>query len=96
MLGFKAVSIRTSTERPEAIDHGNIILGGITIQNIINSIEITLGLNDKIYPRYLSVDFDLMCHDKKRCHDVIKKLMSKDYKLIKKTGEDMTFIQCRT
>ena len=58
MLGFKAVSIRTSTERPEAIDHGNIILGGITTQNIINSIEITLGLNDKIYPpvEYLKTD----------------------------------------
>ena len=43
MLGFKAISIRTSTERPEAIDHGNIILSGITAQNIINSIDITLG-----------------------------------------------------
>ena len=44
MLGFKAVSIRTSTERPEAIDHGNIVLGGITTDSIINSINITLGL----------------------------------------------------
>ena len=50
ILGFKAVSIRTSTERPEAIDYGNIVLGDITTENIVNSINITLGLNDKSDP----------------------------------------------
>ena len=47
ILGFKAVSIRTSTERPEAIDHGNIVLGDISSENIINSINITLEFNDR-------------------------------------------------
>ena len=58
ILGFKALSIRTSTERPEAIDHGNIILGGITTENIINSINITLGLKDQPDPpvEYLKKD----------------------------------------
>jgi len=58
ILGFKAVSIRTSTERPEAIDHGNIILGGITAENIINSINITLGLEGESNPPldYLKTD----------------------------------------
>ena len=50
ILGFKAVSIRTITERPEAIDHGNIVLGDISSENIINSINITLGLNDRSDP----------------------------------------------
>ena len=50
ILGFKAVSIRNSTERPEAIDHGNIVLGNITTENIINSMNITLGLNDELDP----------------------------------------------
>ena len=50
ILGFKAVSIRTSTERPEAIDHGNIVLGDISSENIINSINITLGLTDRLDP----------------------------------------------
>jgi UDP-N-acetyl-L-fucosamine synthase len=45
MLGFKSVSIRTSTERPEVIDHGNIVLGGITRDSILNSINVTLGLD---------------------------------------------------
>jgi len=58
ILGFKAVSIRTSTERPEAIDHGNIVLGDISSENIINSINITLGLNDRSNPpfEYLKTD----------------------------------------
>jgi len=58
ILGFKAVSIRTSTERPEAIDHGNIVLGDISTENIINSINITLGLNDRSDPplEYLKTD----------------------------------------
>lgn len=44
MMGFPAVSIRTSTERPEAVDAGTIVLGGITRDQILNSIGITKGL----------------------------------------------------
>lgn len=40
IIGFPAVSIRTSTERPEAIDKGSFILGGINFNNIIQSIEV--------------------------------------------------------
>lgn len=40
IMGFPAVSIRTSTERPEAIDKGSFILGGVTFDTIIQSIEI--------------------------------------------------------
>lgn len=43
MLNFSAISIRTSTERPEAIDFGTIILGGITENNIINGIQVCLS-----------------------------------------------------
>ena len=43
MINFPAISIRTSTERPEAVDFGNIILGGITENNILNSIDICLN-----------------------------------------------------
>jgi UDP-N-acetylglucosamine 2-epimerase len=40
ILGFDAVSIRTSTERPEAIDFGNIVIGGIDTNSVINSIDL--------------------------------------------------------
>jgi UDP-N-acetylglucosamine 2-epimerase (non-hydrolysing) len=42
MINFPAISIRTSTERPEAIDAGTIVLGGITKNEILNSIDLCL------------------------------------------------------
>ncbi|WP_209329496.1 non-hydrolyzing UDP-N-acetylglucosamine 2-epimerase [Lunatimonas salinarum] len=44
MMGFPAVSIRTSTERPEAIDAGTVVLGGISKDQIFGSIELTTKL----------------------------------------------------
>ncbi|MCS3555846.1 MULTISPECIES: non-hydrolyzing UDP-N-acetylglucosamine 2-epimerase [unclassified Sphingobacterium] len=46
MMGFPAVSIRTSTERPEAIDAGTIVLGGIESVQMLNAIDIAKGLFD--------------------------------------------------
>ena len=40
IMGFPAVSIRTSTERPEAIDKGSVVLGGITFNSITQAIEL--------------------------------------------------------
>jgi UDP-N-acetylglucosamine 2-epimerase len=40
ILNFPALSLRTSTERPEAIDTGSIIIAGITKYEILNSIDI--------------------------------------------------------
>ena len=42
MMNFPAVSIRTSTERPEAIDAGSIVLGGIKKQQVLNAISVCL------------------------------------------------------
>jgi len=42
MMSFPAISIRTSTERPEAVDSGSIILGGITPEEMLNAIDICL------------------------------------------------------
>lgn len=42
MMRFPAVSIRTSTERPEAIDAGSIVLGGIKKQQVLNAISVCL------------------------------------------------------
>lgn len=42
ILNFPAVSIRTSSERPEALDAGSIVLGGIDENNMLNAIEIAV------------------------------------------------------
>ncbi len=40
MLGFPAVLIRTSTERPEAVDRGTVVLGGIDDTSILQAIDV--------------------------------------------------------
>ncbi len=43
---FAAVCIRTSTERPEAMDKGNFILAGIGKDSVLQGIEIAIGMNE--------------------------------------------------
>ena len=43
ILNFPGVSLRTSTERPEALDAGSVVLGGINERDIINSIELAVN-----------------------------------------------------
>jgi UDP-N-acetylglucosamine 2-epimerase (non-hydrolysing) len=52
VLNFPGVSIRTSTERPEALDAGSIILGGINERDMLNSIELAVNSqkNDRENP----------------------------------------------
>lgn len=45
MMNFPAVSIRTSTERPEAIDAGTIVLGGISKESMLQSIPVARELH---------------------------------------------------
>ena len=40
MMRFSAVSIRTSTERPEAVDAGTILLGGISQDSLLAAVDI--------------------------------------------------------
>lgn len=44
ILGFYGVSLRTSTERPEVLDKGSFIVGGITTKDITQSIELARSL----------------------------------------------------
>jgi len=46
ILKFPAVLIRTSTERPEVIDKGTMVIGGITKDDIYQSIEMARNLFD--------------------------------------------------
>lgn len=44
MLGFPAVLIRTSTERPEALDAGTVVVGGITGQDVEQAMDVAVGM----------------------------------------------------
>ena len=43
---FPAVCIRTSTERPEAMDRGNFILAGITTEQVLGAIDVAVSMNE--------------------------------------------------
>lgn len=43
---FPAVCIRTSTERPEAMDRGNFILAGITTEQVLQAIDVAVRMNE--------------------------------------------------
>ncbi len=47
IMGFPAVSVRTSTERPEAIDYGSIVLGNIDEDSMIQSVQIAINSQKK-------------------------------------------------
>ena len=42
---FPAVCIRTSTERPEALDRGNFILAGITTEQVLQAVDTAVAMN---------------------------------------------------
>lgn len=44
-LSFPAVCIRTSTERPEALDKGNFILAGITTEQVLQAVDTAVEMN---------------------------------------------------
>ncbi|MGD9560210.1 MAG: UDP-N-acetyl glucosamine 2-epimerase, partial [Oscillospiraceae bacterium] len=44
LLGFPAVLIRTSTERPEALDAGSIVIGGITGAAVQQAMDLAVAM----------------------------------------------------
>jgi len=44
ILGFSGVSLRTSTERPEVLDKGSFIIGGIKTDDIMQAIELSRSI----------------------------------------------------
>lgn len=43
-LGFPAVSIRTSTERPEAMDKGVFVIGSITSDQVVQAVDLAVKM----------------------------------------------------
>lgn len=43
---FPAICIRTSTERPEALDKGNFILAGITTEQVLQAVDTAVDMNN--------------------------------------------------
>jgi UDP-N-acetylglucosamine 2-epimerase (non-hydrolysing) len=50
IMGFPAVSLRDSMERPESLDAGSIVLTGLDPTNLLNGIDVTLAGNQDFKP----------------------------------------------
>lgn len=46
ILNFPAVLLRTSTERPEVLDKGSIVIGGVTQRDILQAIALAVSMTE--------------------------------------------------
>lgn len=69
ILGFPAITIRNTHERPEGMDEGSIIMSGLEYHNIINSINIVVEQNNDNNCMDIVKDYDVNNVSKKivRC-----------------------------
>ena len=49
MMGFCGVLIRTSTERPEVLDNGSIVVGGIKKDEVEQAVELAVAMREEPY-----------------------------------------------
>ena len=86
------VKVKTINTIMKELNHDHIDLLKIDIENIECDV-LEKMINDKIYPTYLSVDFDLWKYNRQRCVEIIKKLIINGYVIIKQNGQDFSFFK---
>lgn len=57
MLGFPGVLIRTSTERPEVLDKGTIVIGGIKGRDVEQATELAVSMFENNEPVVMAEDY---------------------------------------
>ena len=57
ILGFPGVLLRTSTERPEVLDKGTVIIGGIAQSSLVQSIALAREMWENEEPVALASDY---------------------------------------
>lgn len=72
MLGFAGVLIRTSTERPEVLDKGTVVIGGIATKDIAQALEMAVSMRDNREKMELPDDY----HDGNVSVKVVKLIQS--------------------
>lgn len=57
ILGFPGVLIRTSTERPEVLDKGTVVIGGINETDIVQAVELSRAMWENNEKNVLATDY---------------------------------------
>ena len=72
ILDFPGVLIRTSTERPEVLDKGTVIIGGITCHDVEQALDLAVAMHDNNEETAMAEDY----HDTNVSVKVIKIIQS--------------------
>lgn len=57
MLGFPGVLIRTSTERPEVLDKGTVVIGGIDSEDVEQAVELAMSMHENREETVVAEDY---------------------------------------
>lgn len=57
MLGFPGVLIRTSTERPEVVDKGTVVIGGIKGEDVEQAVELAVAMYENNEETVMAEDY---------------------------------------
>lgn len=57
MLGFAGILLRTSTERPEVLDKGTVVVGGITGKDVEQAIDLAVAMRENNEKTVLAPDY---------------------------------------
>lgn len=57
MLGFAGVLIRTSTERPEVLDKGTVVIGGITERDVEQALDLAVAMRENQEETVMAEDY---------------------------------------
>ncbi len=57
ILGFCGVSLRNSTERPEVLDKGTVVVGGITSKDLLRATSLAIAMKKNEEPTELAPDY---------------------------------------
>ncbi len=58
MLNFPAVLIRTSTERPEVLDKGSVVVGGIKGDDVERALQLAVDMYENKEPYVMATDYN--------------------------------------
>ena len=58
ILGFSGVLIRTSTERPEVLDKGSIVIGGIKDKTVEQAMELAVSMRNNNEKTVMAEDYE--------------------------------------
>ena len=103
MLGFAGVLVRTSTERPEVLDKGSVVIGGIKGDDVEQAMELAVAMRDNREPVVMAEDLGLPEGEQRRLREIHSLLVPEyaDYFELTHTGEgescfvDSIRYQCR-